>query len=85
MKTKTEEFLEKAESFYNDLNHWLGQGKTGLLDELFPNHDGVADDEVGATLYALRDRLYSISGGINELAMPELCGDIELLEKADEQ
>ncbi len=82
---KAAEFLEKAESFYNDLNHWLGQGETGLLDELFPNNDGVVDDEVGATLYALRDRLYSISRGINGLAMPRVCGDIELLEKADEQ
>lgn len=84
MKTKTAELIEKAESFRKVLNYWLGQGDIKILDELFPNHDGVADPNVAAELYELRDLLYSIRGGI-DMAMPKLCGDIELLKKADEQ
>lgn len=76
----TTEFLAKSESFFRDLNNWLD--KNNVLDELFPDHDGVADAESSANLYALRDRLQSIANGMS-MAMQKVSEAIELMEESN--
>lgn len=52
---------KQADEVYNALNHWIGEGETAILDHLFPEHDGVRDDEFAAELMMLRQSLYGLT------------------------
>lgn len=59
----TKQMLSAAERFRAELNAYLSKGDTGVLDELYPNHDGEQDADVASDLYALRDTMYAIMTG----------------------
>lgn len=51
----------QADEVYNAINHWIGDGETAILDHLFPEHDGVRDDDFAAELMMLRQSLYRLT------------------------
>lgn len=55
--------LSAAERFRAELNAYLSKGDTGVLDELYPYHDGEQDADVASDLYALRDTMHAIMTG----------------------
>lgn len=50
----------EAERFYAKINLYDSLGRLPIIDEAYPNHDGIIDAEAAATLWQLRSRLCSI-------------------------
>ena len=67
-----QEFTKAAETFYRMLNEFASKGNLHLIDLAYPNHDGIADDNVVADIMLLRDCLNAIKNGceisINDLS-----------------
>lgn len=52
---------KQADEVYHAINYWIGEGEMAVSDHLFPEHDGVRDEEFAAELMMLRQSLYSLA------------------------
>ena len=49
-----------ADGFFAQVNYYDSQGRLPIMDEAYPQHDGIRDAEAEATLMQLQQRLCSI-------------------------